>query len=293
MTSLGIDAGGSATRWLLVDAVGTPIAAGELPAVDGHLFVPEHQARFIAMAAELATAIAPHRPHAIVAGITGLTGDSDEAGQAETILAAALGSKDIRVEDDLWIGYHAVFAPGEGHVVYAGTGSVGLHIHADGSLLRVGGRGMLIDDGGSAFWIGREALNALYRRIDAGAAHGLLGDALFAAVGGTDWNRMRAHIYGGGRAAVAMLARAVAQAADDPAAAAIFRQAGRELARLALDLTRRAGPRPVVLQGRAAGLHPTILTAMREAADRLDIGRRTADAALAAATLALKSGRAG
>lgn len=291
MIGLGLDAGGSATRWTVVDSGGAVLGAGELAAVDGHLFNPANRDRFIAMAAGLAEATATLAPKAVVAGITGLTGDSPEAAAAREILAQALGISSVRVEDDLWIGYHAAFAPGAGHVVYAGTGSVGLHIKTDGSLIRVGGRGMLIDDGGSAFWIGREGLNTAYRRIDAGQAPGALGEALFAAIGGADWNAVRAHVYGGGRTAVAMLAMAVA-IADDPGAATILAQAGRELARLGRDLVSRIGRLPVALQGRAASLHPSILTAMRDASPGLDITMHQADAALAAARLAAGNGRA-
>ena len=290
MIGLGLDAGGSATRWTVVDRAGVVLGAGELAPVDGHLFNPANRARFVAMAAALADVTAKLAPDGVVAGITGLTGGSPEADTARDILAQALGVSSVLVEDDLWIGYHAAFAPGAGHVVYAGTGSVGLHIKADGNLVRVGGRGMLIDDGGSAFWIGREGLNTLYRRIDAGQAEGSLGAALYAAIGGTDWNAVRAYVYGGGRNAVAMLAMAVA-GADDPGAAAILGQAGRELARLGRDLVARIGVLPVVLQGRAASLHPAILTAMRDAAPGLDITLHQADAALAAAKLAARNGR--
>jgi glucosamine kinase len=290
MIGLGLDAGGSATRWTVVDRAGVVLGAGELAPVDGHLFNPANRARFVAMAAALADVTAKLAPDGVVAGITGLTGGSPEADTARDILAQSLGVSSVLVEDDLWIGYHAAFAPGAGHVVYAGTGSVGLHIKADGNLVRVGGRGMLIDDGGSAFWIGREGLNTLYRRIDAGQAEGSLGAALYAAIGGTDWNAVRAYVYGGGRNAVAMLAMAVA-GADDPGAAAILVQAGRELARLGRDLVARIGVLPVVLQGRAASLHPAILIAMRDAAPGLDITLHQADAALAAAKLAARNGR--
>jgi glucosamine kinase len=290
MIGLGLDAGGSATRWTVVDRAGVVLGAGELAPVDGHLFNPANRARFVAMAAALADVTAKLAPDGVVAGITGLTGGSPEADTARDILAQSLGVSSVLVEDDLWIGYHAAFAPGAGHVVYAGTGSVGLHIKADGNLVRVGGRGMLIDDGGSAFWIGREGLNTLYRRIDAGQAEGSLGAALYAAIGGTDWNAVRAYVYGGGRNAVGMLAMAVA-GADDPGAAAILGLAGRELARLGRDLVARIGVLPVVLQGRAASLHPAILTAMRDAAPGLDITLHQADAALAAAKLAARNGR--
>ncbi|MBC7635173.1 MAG: ATPase [Acetobacteraceae bacterium] len=290
MIGLGLDAGGSATRWAVVGDDGAMLGSGTLAPVDGHLFNPANRERFVAMAAGLAEAAGCFTPDAVVAGITGLTGGSDEAETATAIISAALGIAQVRVEDDLWIGYHDAFAPGAGHVVYAGTGSVGLHIKADGTLLRVGGRGMLIDDGGSAFWIGREGLNTIYRRIDANQSPGALGDALFAAIGGADWNVVRAYVYGGGRNAVAMLAMAVA-GADDPAAAIILDQAGRELARLARDLVQRIGVLPVALQGRAASLHPGILAAMRAAAPGLDITLHQADAALAAAKLANGNGR--
>jgi N-acetylglucosamine kinase-like BadF-type ATPase len=231
-----------------------------------------------------------HQVRAVVAGITGLTGDSPEAAVAAGILAQALAvpPECVRVEDDLWIGYHAAFRPGEGHVVYAGTGSVGMHLYADGRILRVGGRGMLIDDAGSAFWIGRQALDLVFRRIDDGAPPGALGEALFAAIGGSDWNVVRAHVYGGGRHAVAILARAVAEAAQggDVAAQAILHEAGRELARLALALCRRAGDLPVVLLGRAASLHPGIEQGFRAGAPDIDMRRMDADAASAAARVA-------
>ena len=292
---LGLDGGGSATRWAICDAAGAELARGELQPVTGHLFRPDALAAFSAFAAALRTATAGHRLAAVVAGITGLTGDAPEAARAAAILADALGVPvgRVRVEDDLWIGYHAVLRPGEGHAVYAGTGSVGLHLRADGGILRVGGRGMLIDDAGSAFWIGREGLNLLYRRIDAGEPPGGLGAALFAAIGGADWNAVRAHVYGGtgpadGRAAVAMLARAVARAAGggDAGALDILHRAGVELARLALALTARAGVLPVAVLGRAATLHPAILTGLRAAAPGLEIRQPAADAALAAARLA-------
>jgi glucosamine kinase len=296
MNFLGIDAGGTAVRWAVCGRDGTLVARGESAPVTGHLFLPEARAAFEAFAGELGAAVADLRIGAAVAGITGLTGDSPEAEAARGLLSEALRLDPavIEVQDDLWIGYRAVFQPGQGHLVYSGTGSVAMHMRADGSVLRVGGRGILIDDAGSAFAIGRAALNLTYRRIDRGEAPGPLGEALFAAIGGASWNEVRAHVYGGGRTAVALLARAVAGAADhDEAALAVLQEAGRELAVLAQALIAREGPRDVAVLGRAAGLHPAILDAMRaelpDAAPRMEI----TDAALAAARLACARARAG
>ncbi len=296
MNFLGIDAGGTAVRWVVCDRAGVAVARGEAAAVTGHLFLAEARAGFEAFAGELGAAVADLRIGGVVAGVTGLTGDSAEAAAARQLLSEALRIDPARIEvqDDLWIGYHAVFEPGQGHVVYAGTGSVGMHIRADGSVLRVGGRGILIDDGGSAFAIGRAALNAVYRRIDLGEEAGALGRALFAAVGDDSWNTMRAHVYGGGRTAVALLARVVAEVgADDPAAMAVLGEAGRELAVLARALIVREGVRDVVLLGRAAGLHPAIEHAMRDSLPGVALRMAVTDAALAAARLACGRAKSG
>ena len=287
---LGLDAGGSATRWTLCDAAGAPIAMGEVPSISGHLFSAAEAARLKAATAALGQALAGYpRPVAVVAGITGLSSGTPAAAIAAQAIGQAVGvpASAVRVRDDTWIAYHAAFARGEGHMVYAGTGSIGLHVRDDATTVRVGGRGMLIDDAGSGFWIGREALNLVWRRRDAAPEWtSPLAAALDAAIGGADWNAARTYVYGGGRTAVALLARAVA-AADDADACAILSRAGEELARLAQTLASLAGEKPVALIGRAAGLHPIILAAMRAAAPNLAITRRTPDLAFAAARLAL------
>lgn len=284
---LGLDGGGSATRWALSDAGGRIVAAGELPGVTGHLFDAAARGRFDSMAAALAAAL-PSRPGAVVAGITGLAAGTDLAATAIGLLSAALGvpAAAIAVETDIRIAFRALFRPGEGHIVYAGTGSIGLHIAADGREVRAGGRGMLVDDAGSAFWIGRRALDEVWRARDLDpAATSPLATALDGAIGGADWDTHRAYIYGGGRDAVAQLARAVA-ACGDPVALGILRDAGGELARLARALVARACARPVALTGRAASLHPAIEAGFRAAAPDLQMSLAAPDAAAAAARLA-------
>jgi N-acetylglucosamine kinase-like BadF-type ATPase len=293
LLGLGLDGGGSATRWALCEEGGALVARGELPPISGHLVKPDERARLAQVAALLRAALPAGGPPArVVAGITGLSAEAPEAGVASAILAAGLGLPvaSVLVSDDTWIAYHAAFRPGEGHVVYAGTGSVGMHVRADGTVVAVGARGMLIDDAGSAFWIGSEALNLIYRRLDEDpAAGGRLAQEIYADVGGATWPAVRTYVYADGRNRVAMLARAVARAAaaDDADALAIMRRAGAELARLALALVPREGVRPVALLGRAARLHPAILEGMRQAAPELTLTLRDNDAAMAAARLAL------
>ncbi len=285
---LGIDGGGSATRWALADSSGRIVASGEVPAVSGHLFNAPERERFAAAAGIIAAAL-PQPATDVIAGITGLSATAPAAVEAAAMLAGALGvqADRIAIRDDMWIAYHALFAPGAGHIVYAGTGSIGLHIAADRTTVRVGGRGMLVDDGGSAFWIGRRALDLVWRARDADPGFASpLASALDAAMGGAEWDVQRPYIYGGGRNAVAQLARAVA-AADDSMAREILGTAGGELARLARALVARAGDLPVALVGRAASLHPAVAAGFRAAAPAVRMRLANPDAAVAAARLAV------
>jgi predicted NBD/HSP70 family sugar kinase len=65
-----------------------------------------------------------------------------------------------------------------------------------------------------------------------------------------------------------LLATTVAQCADvDAAALRLLQEAGRELARLAIILVRRLGPRPIALAGGVWSLHPAIEQAFRAELD--------------------------
>jgi N-acetylglucosamine kinase-like BadF-type ATPase len=267
---LGIDAGGTQTRWALARRDGSVAAEGvaggvsalQLSSSDGRAAV---QACFAGIAAEVLAVGQPQRVHA------GMTGFGGESGLLAEWLASAVGipRNAVSLSNDIEIAFLDSFAPGEGYLVYAGTGSIGAFIDADGEFHRAGGRGVVLDDGGGGFWIAREALRLVWRREDEqpGAWRASrLARALFDDIGGDDWSLSRQFIYGQERGAVGKLALAVARVADDDEeAAAILRAAGEELARLARALTARFGPRPVVLAGRAAQLHPLVFQAMRAA----------------------------
>ena len=284
---LGIDAGGSATRWVVVDAGGAIAARGEVAPMSGHLFSDDARAVMRGAVAALAGAVGG-APAGVVAGITGLSATAPAAGEAAGMIAAAfeISADAVSIDDDIRIAFHALFRPGEGHLVYTGTGSIGLHIRADGTAIRVGGRGMLIDDGGSAFAIGRAALDHVWQCRDIDPDYSSpLADALDAAIGGRDWDTVRTYVYGGGRNAVAQLAPAVASA-DGEVVRRIMRMQGGDLARLAEALVAREGLLPVALVGRVARLHPEFFAAFLDRAQGIDVRMADIDAAAAAARLA-------
>jgi N-acetylglucosamine kinase-like BadF-type ATPase len=267
---LGIDAGGTQTRWALASPDGAIVAEGHAAGLSA-LQMGSAAGRQIVHAtfAMLARAVLKHgRPSRVRAGLTGFGGDGEQLQRWLSELLG-LGSRSIALCNDIEIAYLDSFAPGEGYLVYAGTGSIGAWIDQDKVFHRAGGRGVTLDDGGGGFWIAREALRQIWRNEDECPGVWRLSPmacAVFAHIGGDDWSLSRQFIYGQERGEVGKLALAVAATADtDPAAAAILHAAGQELARLAKALTARFGARPVVLAGRASGLHPIIAAAMRAA----------------------------
>ncbi|MEO7744345.1 MAG: BadF/BadG/BcrA/BcrD ATPase family protein [Usitatibacter sp.] len=266
---LGMDAGGTQTRWALARD-GEIVAEGEVPGMSALLLAStDGRARLDATMKQIAAAVlAIGRPGHVEAGITGLA-EGDVA--MCRIIARPFGLEPgaVTIENDIVFAYRGLFEPGEGHVVYAGTGSVAAHIDAQGVLHRAGGRGSILDDGGGGFWIAREALRHIWRNEDArpGAwEESALAREVFARLGGPDWALTRAAVYGGDRGQVGRLALAVAATADtDPVSRSILDNAGVELARLANAMVQRFGLLPVALTGRAARMHPAIGDTMRKA----------------------------
>ena len=292
---LGIDAGGTRTRWALADRAGAILAEGQVAGLSALQMGSDAgradlYARFMSLARAV---LAEGQPGAIRAGLTGFGGDGAQLqGWLSKLFNTPAAS--VTLCNDIEIAYAACFQPGEGYLVYAGTGSIGAWIDAGGVFHRAGGRGVVLDDGGGGFWIARAALRHIWRIEDEqpGAwRDSPMARAVFAHIGGSDWTLSRQFIYGEDRGTFGQLALAVAASADtDPAASTILREAGRELARLAIALSGRFGPRPVALSGRAATLHPLIADTMRAALPpELSLTHARSEAHLAAARTAALS----
>lgn len=271
--ALGLDAGGTQTRWAVVAQDGAVLAGGEL---QGFSALQVHDASGRQTVAQvldqLARQVGSVAPpvRRVCAGVTGLGApDEPAAGVLRGLLAQALGldSSAIHVTSDIEVAYRDVFAPGAGYLVYAGTGSIAAYFDTAGTFHRAGGRGGVLDDAGGGYWIAREALRHIWRTEDErpGAwRESVMAQRVFEQLGGSDWPTTRRFVYGGERGAMGRLALAVAAAADaDPLARQILHNAGTELARLGRALSTRFGPRPLALGGRAAQLHPLVAQSLR------------------------------
>ena len=153
--TLGIDGGATATKWALRKADGTFIEGNSGP-IDGHIYRSESKERLEKVLKEIKIASGSEIVTSIYAGLTGL----GKEGEAEVMQLIKKEFRQARVELalDIVLGYRANFDLGAGIFLYAGTGSIAIHISKSGEVIRSGGWGYLLGDEGAGYWIGREAI---------------------------------------------------------------------------------------------------------------------------------------
>lgn len=253
---LGMDAGASALKWCAVDEANV-IHEGKLSPLTGHLF--DEVARDRALHALKAVAEQIGTP--ITAVVLGVPGLSDKA-VLEKLLSQAFGTSNIQVITDSELAYHANLLPGEGTVIYAGTGSVLIHVTEDDHVIQVGGRGYLLGDEGGGYWIGCEALRHVVKHFDAGTdpQSDPFASAVLRETGATTWRELIPFVYGGQRDEIAALTKVVRQFCDkaNTDALDIIDRAASELARQYKILAARISPSAakLVLAGGAFNSSP-------------------------------------
>ncbi|MEI7536916.1 MAG: BadF/BadG/BcrA/BcrD ATPase family protein [Comamonadaceae bacterium] len=271
--SLGIDAGGSQTRWALVGQDQGVLAEGSVAGFSALQMGGESGRRKVS---DILKSLADQSlswggVSAVHAGVTGFGGLQERSGQilhALLVQHFKVHEDAVALSNDIELACLAAFEPGMGYLVYAGTGSIAGFIDVQRDFHRAGGRGGILDDGGSGYWITVEALRKIWRAEDERPgcwADSPMAVSLFKAIGSHDWSYSRKLIYGASRGQIGQLAIAVAAVAEsDPLARDILQRAGHELARLGSAMVARFGVRPIVLAGRVPELHPLIEQSMRE-----------------------------
>ncbi|MHB8293313.1 MAG: N-acetylglucosamine kinase [Acidimicrobiales bacterium] len=256
MRVLGVDAGGSATRAVLMSEGpgGETVELGELEGMNA-LLTP-------GAPSILASLVMSVGAELVGVGMPGMRTES-AARSLEAALGEATGAR-VVVATDVEAALWGAFAGGPGIVVVAGTGSVAMGRDASGATARAGGHGYLLGDEGSAYWIGRQAAGEVLARLDEGVSPasvtlaGVLRDA-----SGMDMDALveQVHRHPADRSLLAGLAPAVATCADggDHAAVAVMREAADQLVHLVARVERRLGSGaagPVPAGHRAAGPLP-------------------------------------
>ena len=276
---LGIDAGGSGTRVVMLEGgevtpqpEGPPMNALLTEGFAGHLL------QIIGAAGATAAGI----------GLPGLRWP-DQARRLAAMLARQTGCP-VHVTGDADTARAGAFLGAPGVVVIAGTGSAAFGWNGE-SHARAGGHGFLLGDEGSAYWIGRAAARAALRWADQMGGSELIHRTVTEAAGlSLDVLIGELSTHPAERDRLTVLAPAItAIAAEDAEARRIARRAAEHLAAVADAVQRRLGP----LQVAGAGGVFRAPVIWDRFAELTGATRPLAPAAVGAALLAGQRGRDG
>lgn len=261
-TTLAVDAGGTSSRAVLVDAAARRLGSGRAGGGNPTSSGVEAAAAQIALAAGAALEQAGTGSSAspVDAGspvvITQAGQVSDAYRRALDTHLLPLGLGPVVIEPDLLGMYGSGSASPDGVVLVAGTGSVAGRIRGHLVVREVGGAGWLLGDGGSGFWIARRVIRAVAADLDGIGPSTALTPLLSRAVGyspdprsSDDARHGRSpaldalirSVNDGPPVAIARLAPIAFQAADDEVALSILEAA---VDRLAVLVERVLAPDP-------------------------------------------------
>ena len=263
-STLCIDAGASSSKWALF-VPPSSIRIGRSAHITGHIFDDVEWDR-TKSAIEVIARETGHVDH-LIFGVTGLDQGTEIAKKLALYCFERFKPETVEILNDMELAHSSFYNPGEGIILYAGTGAIAATRSSDGELQRVGGRGYMIADEGGGFWIGREALRHITGIWDRGSS---LDESTLAAVisnncGLTNWNLVRDYVYSGGRQAVANLAPqvAIAESLGCEVAHSIFMRAANELTKLFKLINSRFPTDKCVALGGVFSLSETILKGIR------------------------------
>jgi N-acetylglucosamine kinase-like BadF-type ATPase len=236
-TYLGVDGGGSKTRFLLIDESGRVLATH----VEGSAYYLEIglealQAlltRGVRETLERARLPDSQLTYAFF-GLPAYGEDRELLPRLDAAAAAALSHRRYRCGNDMVCGWAGALAGGDGINIVAGTGSIA-YGEFEGRSARAGGWGELFGDEGSAYWLAREGLRLFSRMSDGRAPRGILYESVRRHFSLQEDLDLCAAVYGkplAQRSQFAQLSRLVSQAAHagDEAARRLFTDTARELA---------------------------------------------------------------
>jgi N-acetylglucosamine kinase-like BadF-type ATPase len=160
---------------------------------------------------------------------------------------------------DLEVAFAGGTPASDGAVLVAGTGAAAGSL-TDNRLTRTAdGHGWLLGDDGSGFWLGREAVRAALRTLDAGEQPGVLVESVLRELGADQTERRRDRVIqevnsrpGVRLSALAPLVTAAYRTGDPQAQSIVQRAAAALLATLGL-IRDRSENTPIVLAGSLAG----------------------------------------
>lgn len=178
---------------------------------------------------------------ALCAGAAGVSNPQVQALTAQAMERAGIANWQLAGDHETAL--HGALSGQPGCALIAGTGSICCGRNAAGDFVRVGGWGHLIDDGGSGYALGRDALAAVVRQWDGRGEATVLSQLISDRLEVRTPQELVAYVYGGDKSRVAAVAPLVEQAAsqNDRTALDIYAHAGAELCALVTATSDRLG----------------------------------------------------
>ena len=187
---VGVDGGGTKTSAVISDTTGSIIGVGHSGPSNYHAVGLDDALRAIlnAIASAARNArIGTRRFDATSLGLAGVGRESDRAvmlkalerrhdGDSEAWEGVSLG--DIVLDHDAAIALAGATCGERGVIVLAGTGAIAFGENEKGERRRAGGWGHILDDEGSAHYIGQRILRAAFRSYDGRGPSTILTDKL-------------------------------------------------------------------------------------------------------------------
>lgn len=261
--AIGIDAGGTKTLGVLVDAGGLELARVRAPGANP--WSAGRSAARQAVASVVEPLLEGGSVRAVCLGSAGIGNDGARAAADEDLRAMLPAGVAAAVCIDAVAALGVIGGVRPAMVVIAGTGSMVYGERGDGSPVRLGGHGALIGDPGSGTALGLAALKHTARAFDSDAPRGAMSDAVAVRLGARRSNEILEKIGWPAFdvALVASLAPLVAQAAllGDDAAGRIINSEAEGLAadaRYVATLIRTDEPLATVLVGSIFGAFAAI-----------------------------------
>jgi len=165
---IGIDGGGSNLRVVITDADLNVISQAYRLTANPSIVGRNKSALMIQSTVREAlshTSLQPADITAVGIGVAGASVDYAKGWLIDTV-ASALPTTYVVPSSDNEIALVGAHGQRRGVLILAGTGSVAYGVNQYGKQVQVGGWGYLIGDEGSAYWIGRRALQLITQSVD-------------------------------------------------------------------------------------------------------------------------------
>ena len=252
---VGVDAGGTKTEaWAVVE--NGEVLARTVAGTGNPLTVGIDSAADAVVDARTAVCADGSTPAATCIGMAGVGRERERSAMAAALIDRGLprggwdydvaglfrnnppaASGEALLDIDAAIALAACTCCKPGVVIISGTGSIAFAVDGRGQRLRAGGWGHLFDDAGSSYWIGREALAAVFRAHDGRGSPTVLTEMIREALASPDVEMLTSivHAADNPKSAIAALAPLCSKAAaeGDEAGKHVVRSAAVELERMA------------------------------------------------------------